>query len=85
MKALEANVRRLRRELGVAEAALREARIAAAPVKVGDVVVGLLGVEYRVTIVEPKSHGLWLTGNPRRKDGTFGTAVRHIYGNWTHD
>jgi len=24
----------------------------------------------------------WVTGNPKRTDGTYGTARRHLYGDW---
>jgi hypothetical protein len=81
---LERKVQGLRARLSAAEESLRKARLAAAPVKRGDIVRGTRdGKLYRVAAVDvrwtPKP---WVDGNPERKDGTFGTAVRHIYGDW---
>lgn len=53
-------------------------------ITVGSIVV-YRGVEHRVTKIE--THwGIerpWLEGNPKRKDGIFGTAHRNLYGDWT--
>jgi hypothetical protein len=73
-------VARLRDQLKQAERSLEEAQIAAAPVKVGDVVVDHRGEQYRVTGIEPKSWGgYWLMGNPRKKDGEWSRAERRVY------
>lgn len=51
-------------------------------VAVGDIVM-YRGKRHRVTVLEPSISSLWLRGNPERKDGTFGTADRHLYNGWT--
>ncbi len=52
-------------------------------VAVGTIVGNHKGKEYRIRVIQP--HGInkpWVKGNPRRKDGTFGTALHHLYDNW---
>jgi hypothetical protein len=54
--------------------------------KVG-AVVEWRGQKYRVTKVDVKYYYSgdqkpWLEGNPTKKDGTFGTAVRKLYSDW---
>lgn len=41
--------------------------------------------EYRVTNIETSGWmgKPWLIGNPRLKSGKFGTAERHLYGDWS--
>lgn len=52
-------------------------------VKVGDIVKDHKGLLHRVTLIVPWLDGKpWLDGNPMRKDGTFGTADRHLYNQW---
>lgn len=52
-------------------------------VKAGSIVKDRKGVEYKVTLVNTRFSGKpWLTGTPKKKDGTFGVAVRNIYGEW---
>lgn len=81
---LEAKVKTLRAELADYSNLLRDARVAASGVSLGDIVVSR-GKRYRVTSVEPHSFGTWLKGNPERKDGTFGTAERHLFEDWKID
>lgn len=53
-------------------------------VRVGSIVKDRKGVEHKVTLVNAKYSGRpWLEGNPKKKDGTFGTARRNIYSDWT--
>lgn len=53
-------------------------------VRVGSIVKDRKGVEHKVTCVNVKYSGTpWLEGNPKKKDGTFGTAHRNIYSDWT--
>jgi hypothetical protein len=41
------------------------------------------GQEYRIAEIQPGQYGKpWLYGNPRKKDGTFGTAVRNLFSDW---
>jgi hypothetical protein len=79
---LEELVDSLRLQLREAEHALREAKLAAAPVHVGDIVRSG-GKLYRVTHVDVEWTRPWLKGNPQRKDGSYGTAERHLYHGWT--
>ena len=81
---LKAKVEALRAELARYEMLLHEARAAATGVSVGDVVVSN-GRRYRVSDVEPHRFGVWLKGNPERKDGTFGRSKRNLFGSWGHD
>lgn len=82
INALKSRVGDLQRQLNVAKAALLEAEIAAAPVKVGDIVT-YRGVEHKVCEVDPKwGTTAWVKGNPRKKDGTWGIAVRALYDDW---
>ena len=56
-------------------------------------VVGMIvhfkGAEYRVSQFDPSPRCLmnngkpWAKGNPKKKDGTFGKAERHLFGDWT--
>ena len=78
---LKSRVGDLERQLDDAKARLKAAQIDAAGVKVGDVVVSR-GKRYRVTEIEPSSWGAWVSGNPEKKDGTFGIARRALYSDW---
>jgi len=52
-------------------------------VTIGSVVVDSAGKRYRVIDIDTRYKGLpRLAGNPERKDGTFGTAVRHLHKEW---
>lgn len=83
---MEADVARLELELKVAKATLYSARMVVAGVQLGDIVVGkgrFAGKNIRVTKVDLFSSGkAWVSGNPQRADGSFGTAVRNIYDHW---
>lgn len=79
------------KELGERMAALHqrqyELKIQIAKIKhgveVGTIVVKKDGSEYRVTKVDVRwVDRPWLEGNPRKKDGTFGTAIRNLYDDW---
>lgn len=52
-------------------------------VTVGCVVVDLEGAEFQVTRVDVRpTRRPWIEGNPKKKDGTWGTAKRNLYDNW---
>jgi len=51
-------------------------------VSVGDIVM-YRGKRHQVTALEPSISSLLLRGSPERKDGTFGTADRSLYNEWT--
>jgi hypothetical protein len=52
-------------------------------IRVGSVVV-VKGADYRVTKVDVRwgRDKPWLEGNPRKKDGTFGSRKRNLYSDW---
>ena len=80
---LERKVQSLQDKLRAAKKALQNAKLAAAPVKVGDIVVTQRGTRHRVCHVDVRMSGRpWVSGNPERKDGSFGTAVRYLYDDW---
>ncbi len=79
----ETEVRVARRALREAEDSLGDARLDAAPVKVGDVVRTARGELIRVTNIVTRSHG-WLdmSGNPKKQNDEWSKAVRNVYGGW---
>ncbi len=48
----------------------------------GSIVKGRDGLEYRVTSISLSCKKPWIKGNPRKKDGTWSNAERHLYGDW---
>jgi hypothetical protein len=78
---LEAKVKALRTELADYENLLHNAKVAAAGVSLGDIVLHK-GKRYRVSSIDPYWSPAWLKGNPERKDGTFGAAERHLFDRW---
>lgn len=84
---LKNRVIRLQEQLAEAEKELREARIAESGVRIGETVRST-GAQYkghlfRVCQIRPQTWGrVWVIGNPRLKDGTFGKAERHLYSDW---
>jgi hypothetical protein len=61
-------------------------------VKPGVIVKDQHGTPYRVTHVDIRQWGAtweratdrpWVTGNPMRRDGTFGRGERRLYEHWT--
>lgn len=50
---------------------------------IGCIVKNSVGVEHKVTEIKTWMDGKpWVSGNPRKKDGTFGTAHRNLYSDW---
>jgi len=86
IKALEKRVAELEKQLRDAQDLLRKAKLEACVVKVGDIVVNTKdGTEHRVTEVDVRWNDLsrpWVYGNPKKKDGTWGTARRALYHHW---
>jgi len=81
-----ANCERLKKELRRAQERLLVLKKDLAKrdfgVEVGSV-VNYKGIEHRVTDVDPRWRGKpWLSGNPRKKNGEFGVAIRHLYSDW---
>ena len=80
----------IRGRLNTLNAAIRSERIRIAEATWGVTtgsIVKYRGKEYFVTAVKPSTFGNgtrkpWLDGNPRRKDGTFGSANRCLFDFW---
>jgi len=88
LKELDAKARDLRDQLSVVNKAIHDEKMRvvteASGVTVGSVVV-YQGKDHKVTKVDVRwgyNEKPWLEGNPRRKDGTFGTAHRNLYSDW---
>lgn len=81
---LENRVAEARAALREAEQALEAARVAASPVSVGDIVRrqkdGKLGRVVKVDLSWQSKP--WVTVNPMKKNGEYGTAERNWYGYW---
>lgn len=55
----------------------------AAGISIGSIVKSASGEQYRVAEIKIWRSGKpSVAGNPKRKDGTFGTAIRNLYDNW---
>lgn len=80
--ALMSQIANLRQKLRDKERELRNERIRKAGVNIGDIVLHR-GEEFRVAGIEVSAYSMWLTVNPRKKNGEFGNAVRNLYTNWT--
>lgn len=93
---LKSNLEAVQLALSDAEKALRNAMIARSGVAVGDIVrkkSGRVtaariaptgdGMMFRVTRIDPWESGrVWVTGNPKKKDGTFGKSERNLFSDW---
>lgn len=76
---LEEQLSKLRQEARTLKLRLAELEFG---VRVGAIVL-FRGVRHQITAIDVKwGDKPWLRGNPMKKDGTFGTAERHLYSNW---
>lgn len=84
VEALRQNIRALEDDLRAARAALldEELRLARERGIYVGAIVTVDGEDYRLSEVNPRGSYLELYGNPRRKDGSFGTARRYIPGRY---
>ncbi|VVE07431.1 hypothetical protein [Pandoraea sputorum] len=80
--ALMSQIANLRQSLRAKEQELREERIRKCGVNIGDIVL-YRGEEFRVAGIDVTEYRMWLIGNPRKKNGEFGNAVRNLYTDWT--
>lgn len=81
---LEKRVRDIRASLRDAEAELQKAKLDACPVKIGDIVVATRnGKRHRIIDVDVRWNKPWVTANPMKADGTFGTARRQLFDHYT--
>ncbi len=63
---------------------LRQALLDASPVKIGDTVIAKRdGKKYRVIDLDPTWNPPWVVGNQTRTDGSFGTARRNLFSDYT--
>lgn len=76
---LKKNVEVQRSLLALAEKALREARVKASGFSIDQIVKDRNGKEFRIVEIDAKYESVWLKGNPRKKDGTFGKSIQYIY------
>jgi len=84
---LKSNLEAVQLALSDAKKALRNAMIARSGVSVGDIVRANggrnEGMLFRVARIDTwESGGAWVTGNPKKKDGTFGKSERNLYSGW---
>lgn len=76
---LRRKVQNLEDQLSDARKKLSAAELDACPIKVGMIVIGNDGKEYRVAEVDLRWETPWLIGNPKRADGSFGNGRRSLY------
>jgi hypothetical protein len=65
-------------ELNSVRSAIRELELSSCPIKVGQVVLHR-GREFRIIEID-RPEWQWVYANPRRSDGSWGTARRHLLG-----
>ncbi|WP_224796798.1 hypothetical protein [Pandoraea sputorum] len=80
--ALMSQIANLEKKLRDKKQELHDERVRQTGVNIGDIVL-YLGEEFRVVGIEALDGITWLTGNPRKKNGEFGNAVRNLYSGWT--
>ena len=78
---LEGTKKRLKAELQDTEAAIKKLKLGRSGVELGDIVI-YLGTEYRVADADMVLDKPFLYGNPRKKDGTFGTKRVYLSTMW---
>jgi hypothetical protein len=81
IKVLQDKICGLEKQVKGARRELLEAKCRNVGLAIGDIVVRA-GQRYRVVDIDPMFTKPWVSGNPKRKNGTFGTSVRHLYDNW---
>lgn len=85
LKTLEDNERLLRARIREIEREIKSVKLEIFKLKtgvgIGSIVMDRNGKLFRVTDIDPNYW--WVEGNPQRKDGTFGTSTRDLYGEWT--
>lgn len=81
IKQLEERSAELRKQLFDIASEIFDLKTSLCPVKVGDVVT-YRGEEFKVIAIDNPEWS-WVYANPRKKDGSWGTAKRHLLGNLT--
>lgn len=91
LKELEQQIDAMREAMSELETRIEAERVRIATetfgVRVGSI-VRYKGRDFKVQEVEPCFLGdpskskPWVTGNPRKKDGSFGSQSRHLYSDW---
>lgn len=87
LEALQLKEKKLSAELSRIREVIELAKQAAVKKKYGlgldSVVKDVDGKEYKVDTITVMMDGKpWITGNPRKKNGKFGTAKRRLYKDW---
>lgn len=78
---LEQRSTALRKELFEIAGEIFDLKASLCPVKVGDIVL-YRKEEFKVIAIDNPEWS-WVYANPRKKDGSWGTAKRHLLGNLT--
>ena len=77
----------LRRELSDVNQDIRTVNLAICKeehgIEIGTVVLDQSGKRHKITSIDTSWEKPWLTGNPEKKDGTFGKSERNLYSHWT--
>lgn len=84
---LEADLKTHKEIVGALVAERRQRKLDRCGVKVGDIVRSKrrVGGIFRVVGIDAEWQSrAWVTGNPQRKDGTFGTSIRNLFSDWEH-
>lgn len=86
IRTTQAHLTNVKKTLHEQELAYAKAKFGVEP---GVVVMGTGGRmpgEHRVASIEPRNYSKdrkpWLMGNPKKKDGTFGKSVVHLFEYW---
>ena len=81
--AIMSRIANLKQEIARQEGLLEAERLKRAGVAIGDIVIRR-GERYRVAEIDVQFWGgkPWVKGNPTKKDGTFGTALRSLFSEW---
>jgi hypothetical protein len=83
--AIMSRIANLKTELKRQNKLLEEERYRNAGIAIGDIVVSK-GERFRVAQVKTFSYGsVWVIGNAKKKDGSWGTAPRQLYNDWTKE
>lgn len=86
--AIMSRIANLEHELERQRSLLRDERMKHAGIAIGDIVLcqrgRFHGERFRVVEIEVRSYGgkPWVKGNPTKKDGTFGNALRSLFSDW---
>jgi hypothetical protein len=78
---LKERQRELAVELSAVQKEIHELECLSLGLHVGGIVL-YLGKEYKIVKIETFANPPWVTGVPRKKDGTWGIGHRNLFGAW---